>query len=486
MRTFALTTLLLGGGLLCGASVVQAAPGAKPVIERIQYSTGKEVQAVPVGGTIYIIGRDLYEPPEMQKDEKTGRPKPGQDPWAGLTVTIDGTKCVILASSLSQITVQVHPTVKPGKRKTVEVTVSGRGSAKTHIDVITQEEFSKADKGGEKAGETGTNDRENLERGVMDSFQITKFSMVSGGAGQTFTVEGTATKVPDELRVQLSLMFDKREILSRAVPIKDGKFSATFGPYTEKLLVGNYAVEMVFALNKQSRVRMMSWLRKLSKDEQAIYKRIVRRGYTSVGGSGPEGQITPEDRAKQQEELKVHCVELTDALQKLMDQLAVCYAGAGRSFFKKASSAGFEEALYLKWLTDNGYAKDDEAAKKILRDTTYGSGGGHFQDRAWEAFGREKLIPGLQELYDKHVKFNKQYIAPPDSRVERLGEYLISNVAQLFEKWTLHLYTKSKLTIPDTIKEMPFQVISAPQTSIKFFAAKRRELLKIVGVDVPG
>jgi hypothetical protein len=481
--TLPLAVSLTLAGLVLGAAPA-AAQGGRPVISKVKYSTGKEVRAVPVGGTLYLEGRDLYDPPVQPIDPKTGRPKAVKNPYPGLTVKIDGKACRIFASSLSRVTVQVHPTIKPGKNKTITLNVQGRGSATAKIDVITQKEFTEQDAGAERKGETGSGETESAERRVLGSFNITKFRMVSGGAGQTFQVEGTVKKtVPNGLRVQLSLLYGKRVIRTRAVPIKDGKFTVTFGPYTEKLLVGNYTVQMVFALNKQSRIKLKRWIRKLKKSELTLYKRIVRQEMTSVGGTGPQGRITAEDRAKQEEELKSHSQELANDCQKLMAKLKVAYSGAARVFFRK-KSGNFEDALYRGWLIKLKFAVDDAGAQKIQQDTTYGSQRGGFQDRAWETFGRDTLIPELQAAYDRHAKFNKQWIAPPSGRAERLGEFLISNVAKLFEKWTMHLYGKEKMQVPQEIKAMPFPVISAPKTSMKYFEAKRRELLRVVGISV--
>ena len=470
---------------LVALTAAPAAAQAKPVITEVKYSDGNRVTTVPVGGTIYIDGRELFQPKELERDPKTGRIKPGQKPFADLTVRIGGKECMVFASTLQRITVQVHPSVAPSKRTKIEVRVRGRGSAETSIAVVSMKEWKESSAGErESGGESSGGRSESSENAVIGGFQITKFSMVSGGAGQTFQVEGTAKNVPDDLRAQLTLLYANRQIRSRAVPIKDGKFVCTFGPYTEKLLVGNYGVELLFALNKQSRIKLKQWLRKLKKDEVALYKRIVRRGYTSVGGTGPNGQILPEDRAKQQEELKQHCIELTSGCEKLMEKLKLAYGGAARSFFKKPGSASYDETEYKAWLVKIGFASDEDSAGKIIRDTTYGSRGGHFQDNAWESFATDTLIPGLQDIYDRHEKFNKQYIAPPDGRAEKLGHYLISNVCKLFQKWSGNLYSKSKLRMPQTITSMPFPVISAPRTSMQYFEAKRRELLRQVGAAV--
>ena len=389
---------------------------------------------------------------------------------------------MVLASTLERVTIQVHPAVKPGKRKAVSVTIKGRGTAKIKLDIVSMEDWTKSQAGSaERSSESGGSMDEKLEQDVMQRFQIEKFNMVKGGAGQTFQIEGLAKDLPDGLKVELVLMYDKREILTRSVPIKDGKFSATFGPYTEKMLVGNYAVEMVFALNKQSKRRIRSWLKTLKKGEVEIYKRIVRRGYTAVGGTGPKGDITAEDRARQEEELRVHVQALCDGAQVLMDELNTAYAGAARSFYKQPGASDYDKAKYIEWLVKGGYAEDTSAAERIQSKTDWASARGHFDDTAWASFGRDKLIPGLQALVEKNSAFNKQYIAAPNGRADELGQFLLSNVAKLYQKRTNDLYQQARLAPPEDIREFPFSILSAPQVSRKYFEAKKRELLKTVG-----
>ena len=477
------TALPLLGALALIAAPAQA-QSREPSLNRVLFADGTETTSAPVGGTIYLEGRELFQELEPPKD-KDGRPiRKGFNPFEGLSVKIDGTDCMVFGATLERVTVSVHPSVKPGKRKTVVVTIKSRGSANIKLDIVSMEDWSKSQAGSaERTSESGGSQDEKLEQDIMQRFQIQKFTMVKGGAGQTFQIEGIAKGLPDGLKVELALMYDKREILTRSVPIKDEKFSATFGPYTEKMLVGNYAVEMVFALNKQSRLRTNAWLKTLKKDEQEMYKRIVRRGYTSVGGTGPKGDITDEDRARQEEELRAHVRVLCDGAQVLMDELNVAYGGAARSFYKQPGASDYDKEKYLEWLVSGGYAADKSAAERIQSDTSWASARGHFDDEAWARFGRDKLIPGMQALVEKNAAFNKQYIAAPNARADELGQFLISNVAKLYQKRTNDLYQQARLAPPDDIREFPFSVLSAPQVSRKYFEAKKRELLKTVGAE---
>jgi len=476
-------TLALVAALALCAAPAQG-QGREPVLREVKFSDGTVVTRVPVGGTIYLEGRELFEQLEPPRDKDNRKIMKGFKPFKGLKVTVDGTKCVVLGSALERITIQIHPDVKPGKKRTIKVEIAGRGSAKIKVDVLSMDEWQKSKEGeGERTGESGTGQDEAAER-VMEKFQIKKFTFKGrGGAGQTFMIEGEARGLPDGLKVELVLMYNKRQIRKRSVPIKDSKFSATFGPYTEKMLVGNYAVEMVFALNKQSKRRIRRWLKTVNKSKLQIYKRIVRRGYTSVGGTGPQGDILPEDRARQEEELQVHVKAVCATAQTLMDGLNEAYAGAARSFFKAKGESSYDKAKYLEWLVKSGYAADAGAAERIERDSSWASSRGHFDDAAWAQYGRDKLIPGLQELVETNTRYNAQYIAPPNGKADELSQFLVSNIAKLYQKRTDELYRKSRLSVPDEIRQFPFTVMSAPKVSRKYFQAKKRELLRTVGLE---
>ena len=481
--TGAFTPVVVAAVALCAAPA--QGQGREPILREVKFSDGTVVTRVPVGGTVYLEGRELFEQLEPPRDKDNRKIMKGFKPFKGLKVAIEGKECVVLGSALERITVQIHPDVKPGKQRTIKVDIAGRGSAKIKVDVLSMEDWKKSKEGeSERVGESGNSQNEDAERTVLDKFQIKKFTFKGrGGAGQTFLIEGEAKGLPDGLKVELVLMFDKREIRKRSVPIKDGKFSATFGPYTEKMLVGNYAVELIFALNKQSKRRIRRWLKTVSKAKLQVYKRIVRRGYASVGGTGPQGDILPEDRKRQEEELQAHVKAVCASAQTLMDGLNEAYAGAARSFFKAKGESSYDKAKYLEWLVKSNYAADAGAAERIERDSSWASSRGHFDDAAWAQYGRDKLIPALQELVNTNTRFNTQYIAPPSGKADELSQFLVSNIAKLYQNRTDELYRQARATVPDEIRQFPFTVMSAPQVSRKYFQAKKRELLRTVGLE---
>ena len=112
-----------------------------------------------------------------------------------------------------------------------------QGSARTTIEILTPKKYRETAAGKrEGQGEMGGGARVTAERKALQAFAITKFVMVPGAAGFTFQIEGRALRIPDELRVQIKLMFGNRVIKDRSVPIKSQRFRTTFGPYKERLL----------------------------------------------------------------------------------------------------------------------------------------------------------------------------------------------------------------------------------------------------------
>jgi iron(II)-dependent oxidoreductase len=65
-----------------------------------------------------------------------------------------------------------------------------------------------------------------------------------------FAVSGTA-QVPDESRVQISLLFARERFDSRTVIVTNKKFSVTLGPYKKRYLSGNYTIEALFEVYRQ-------------------------------------------------------------------------------------------------------------------------------------------------------------------------------------------------------------------------------------------
>jgi hypothetical protein len=175
-------------------------------------------------------------------------------------------------------------------------------------------------------------------------------------------------------------------------------------------------------------------------------------------------------------------------VQELRDQIEAAVADAGRSFFKEGRD--YNKDQYTRWLGRMGFATTPEEQEKIVKNARYGKSSGHFNTRDYLGFAERVVVKGLVDLHKKHRQFNDQYIAPMDAKADQLGDYLLSIVLIKFQQWSQDLYKHSQVPLPDAIGHVPVSPIKAPKMSRKFFDAKRRELLRQVGlgklVKTPG
>lgn len=485
-RMLETAVILLG---LTAASAATAQDRA-PVLTEIRDGTGGAVaRRLPQGAVVQLVGRNLHKCPDPVKDEN-GILRQVKCSHDELTVKIDGKDMMVLPPcTFDALYVQLPPDAKPGKR-TIEVSIQGRGKATIEFEVVTQEEYKKQAE--ELAGhELMGPQRADQAAKIRDKFQITKFQMLPGAAGARFVIEGTAGGIPDRFRVDLALQYDGRDIMNRSVMVKDEAFATTLGPFSQKLLYGVYACEMVFSMDKQAGALVRRWERQRSKagspltdQEREVYSRVLRRELVEVG-TGPQGKVTPDDRKRQTDELQAHNRELVEATRAIMRELEEAWAGAKRCTFKDPGQAGYHEDKYKRWLVRADFAKDEAEAEKLAADTNYGTSSGHFKPEAWEALvsGPGGLIERLKALHQKQREFATAYICAMDDRAQMLGDYLITGVQIRLQQHSRELYGQSKLDVPAPIQTLHLaELMTPPDDSIKFFEAKGRELLRQVGL----
>jgi hypothetical protein len=442
---------------------------------------GQKVTRAPQGGVLVFKGRNLHQCPKPKKDEKTGRPLP-MPPCRHdeIKVKVGGKNATIFESTFDYVTFGIPQSTPPGKSVRVEVSVTGRGSATAKVEIVNAAEWkaSAAERGSE-SGQGGV--RENFERKALDSIKITRFEQVPTSAGNTFVLEGIAKGIPNRAEMQVDLKYDGQTIPkgTRVISVKEEAFSTTFGPYSKKLLYGNYSLELLFQLSNQSKRLRRKWERTLHDSQRQVYGRLQRRALEEHG-TGPNGTVTKADRDKQAAQLKAHYLAFTTEVRKLRDDVRAVVADAGRSFFRKGRE--YDEAQYKTWLQRMGFASSPTKAMEINDKKKYGKASGHFNEQAYRNWAKRTLIPALQSLYKKHRSFNDQYICPMDEKADTLGDWLISIVLLRLQEWSKDLYAHSGVPLPDEIGQVPISPVKAPQLSRKFFDAKRRELMRRVGL----
>ncbi len=453
-----------------------------PVITHLNDGSNQKIKKAPQGGVINIMGRNFHKCPPPPEGVALAKFRCDHD---GLKVTLAGKPVTILATDHSYITISIPQSTRPSRAARLEVTYN-RKTAKTTIEIVDWKTFKASSK--ERASEGGGG-QASKEMRILQSFKITKFSQVRTNAGNTFVVEGVAKGVPDRMEVQVKLNYQGKTIPqgTRLLRIEKDSFKTTFGPYSKLLLHGNYSLELLFELGRQSKRLKRKWVKLLSDEEQELYGRIQRREFTQVG-TGPSGTVTPEDLARQKTKLQDHYLAYCNEVQELRDKIQVAVADAGRSFFKEGRE--YNKDQYTRWLGRMGFATTPEETDKIVKSARYATTSGHFKHREYLDFARLVVVKDLISLHEKHRKFNDQYIAPMDAKADQLGDYLLSIVLIKFQQWSQDLYKHSTLPLPETIGRVPVSPIKAPKMSRKFFDAKRRELLRQVGlgklVKTPG
>ncbi|RMG18182.1 MAG: hypothetical protein D6731_02715 [Planctomycetota bacterium] len=451
----------------------------RPVIQRVTDGNNQPTTRAPQGGVINLVGRNFHKCP---KPPEGADPKKAVCTHDELKVTVAGQKAFVVASSFDYVTIIIPNSVRPNKRVRVEVSIARQGSASTTIEVVDYKKWKVGKvEAGTESGALGPTNRQDEETRLLQSFQVLRFEQVPTNAGNTFVVEGIAKGVPDKATVQVELRYDGRTVPNgmRHIAVVGEKFKTTFGPYSKKLLYGNYSLELLFELGKQSKRLQRRWKKRLSDSQIEVYSRIQRRKYTSVG-TGPGGVCTKEDRQRQASKVKSHYLVFCKEVLSLRDELYRAVADAGRSFFREGR--GINEANYKRWLKQMGFVKDDAEAQQLVDNPKYGKASGYFNARAYLAFAEGTLIPGLTKLHKRHRDFNDQYIAPIDEKADTIGDWLISIILLRFQEWSKELYSRAGLEVPDVIGQVPISPVPAPKLSRKFFDAKRRELLRRVGL----
>lgn len=476
--------------------ILLAAPAAgqdsAPVIEELQDGNGVTTTQLPQGGILWIKGRNLHRcpVPEDPVEAKKFRCKHEE-----LEVTLDGDPIAVWDSTFDLITAQIPPNAKIGKSR-IRVEIRGRGKAEARLEIMSMEKYREAHKGEGNFETPGgaLPGQKDAGEALKQEFKITKFAMVPGAAGSRFEVEGVVPDlIPDGFWLDLNVMFDNRSLFTRRVEIADKGFRGTFGPFREKLLYGIYECRVTFEVGQQSRAALRRWersrrrsgARDLKKEEQEALQRIERRELVEVG-TGPQNKVTPEDRKRQIDALQAHVKKLHDEAGKLYGELEEVWAVAARCRFKQAGQSSYDKERYRAWLVRQKYAEDDKAAEAIEKDTRFGTASGHFKAQEYETWvtKRDGFISHLQALAREQVAFNTEYICPIDDRAKMLGDYLLSILERTLQNHAQELYRRSRLDVPAAINALRLEnVVPAPEDGKKYFYAKRRELLRQVGLD---
>lgn len=440
--------------LLASAALGSAAEG--PVIERVLDDRGKETHVVTPTRSFEVRGTDLYTPPA---DPKTKG-------FPGLSATLAGKPLLVLAASPTSLRLMV-PADQPQRTKQILVIRVGAKRAKTKVDVGPRPQ------GGDP-----------IPPEPELPFQITSFTYKSTGAGSTFVGVGVVPPEVEGMKIKLTLSYGGRQVGTRSLKAKQGRFEVTFGPYRRRAPVGFYSLDLGFSLNsqKRSKVKVLEKTLKASGkrgQSLAAYKSVQRRAFVGVGGTGPGGQILPKDRAPQEAHLRERVLASASTLEGLLGELESALALAQRIYFRAPGESSIDEARYLAWLVDKGHAKDEAEAKRLLSDTRFASRRGELDERAWAEWVKAKLIEGLRADLAEAKAFKRETLCSIDPKVEALVARAQGQLLELAR--SRNLFKRAKLRLPPELNSPGLSIQPLPGATPKALRATLTLLRQRVG-----
>ncbi|MCW8137712.1 MAG: hypothetical protein KIT58_02290 [Planctomycetota bacterium] len=481
MRPRALESLAAAVSLVLLAGVA-GAQDASPVIRELQLHD-KRTTSLPLGYSATVVGRNFHACPPLPEPQP-GQPAPRNDcRHEELTVELNHQKVPVLAVDLERVTFNVPQDTPVGRRR-LRIAVRGRGEATLDLEVTAQPTPEQLGRQADMEG-PGSGRQPDLEERIRDEFKITMFELKRDAAGVRFDVAGVAGKVPDGFTMVISLGFEtptsKRDIEQRLTTITNtggqGQFRATFGPFPGQVLFGTYAATCLFELGKQPKVKARDFRSKLKREEAEVYDRIERREYLMVG--------TPQEAAEQTEAMKNHYKAHCDELARLLTEVEKAYASGCRQHFKQQGQANYDEKAWLEYVVRMGFvaAEDQKALDAFKADLRFSSRNGHFKPDDYQTWAQDTFLPALTAAFRRHREFRDATIAPIEPRGELPADYLVSIVLESFKDYTRNLYERSKLELPEALRNVQgVDPVPAQTITRRFFDAQRRLLLRTVGL----
>jgi hypothetical protein len=233
-------------------------------------------------------------------------------------------------------------------------------------------------------------------------------------------------------------------------------------------------------MQKQSilALKRAGWPDKLSEGERVARDIIWKKEIKEIG--------TPEDMKKQDAEIRGHYVELCHNTTDCLEALDRAYCAVGKTYFKKASGGGIDEAEYDAWIKARGVGQTDDDLKKIKNDNRFVKNL-FFNNEAWQKWVEDDLFKKLGDAYKKHDEIKKKYVGSRDAKVEVEGDYLLAILLKLAQTYSGEIYGRNKLQVPDSLrapKEMAGGSLeSSVAVSRGHFEGHRKVLLERLGLS---
>lgn len=434
----------------------QAQDPARPVLLELQRD-GQTVQEAERPGFLVVVGRGLHACPPSPDDPT--RPAPCAHP--GLVVTLGRTVVQVVAASPTQVQFAVPEDTPLGSTQ-VEVLLDGKRVGRLPVEVVV----ARPRKDGGLPPVAGPRDR----------LKLTRFDLLTDGAGSRFVVEGEAEQFPDGMTVAIGLRFDGRAVLEGQVAlIEGGRFRASFGPYRRALPLGSWGVSALFELKQQPARRLRSW--RLDPAEREDLDRVERVLEVTVG--------TPDEIAAQREAFEAHYRQVAAATGELLDGALLAYASACRALFRTPGTPGYDHEAHLAHVRQVGAARSDEELERVKADLRFALESGHLRADAYQAWGEEVFLPGWVGSWRRDDAQREATLVPIEPRAARLAQELHAIVLATFQDQTAALFRAATLEAPPSLVGTPEGVtlpaIEAHQRGRRVFERQRDELLQRVG-----
>jgi hypothetical protein len=429
-----------------GAGYAQALPVTDVQVNGV---SGRQVNP---GGTVHVLGR--WGPEGSTPD---------------VTATIDGNRAEVSEVGASYVGVRLPPDQGVGKVK-LKVTIRGKGDATVDIEVVKGTVGAK-----EGTGAAGGPDAADL---VLQTFAVTKLTLVSTPGGKAIEAEGTATRLPDGFNVVITIGPDGGpSIQPIQTPVKGGAWKVSFGPWTTDVPCGSWKATLLFELGKQGKMKVRDFKAKLPDAEKGAFERIERQDVVIVGSE--------EEQAAQKNELKNHAKALVTLTRKLFDDVDKAYVSGSRCFFRNPAGGVFD-AKWEAWLKDQKLIADTPEALAAAKNDNRFARNGHFQVDPWAKWATDTLLPPLARAKQDHEDFTKRWFTAPDATVERLETELLTFVGERLRNTGQALCDQTKVPLPPAVVEqLPTTNAGQDPITRQGFEAKCRLLLRTLGEVVP-
>lgn len=429
-----------------GAGYAQALPVTDVQVNGV---SGRQVNP---GGTVHVLGR--WGPEGSTPD---------------ITATLDGNRAEVSEVGASYVGVRLPPDQAVGKVK-LKLTVRGKGDATVDIEVVKGTVGAK-----EGTGAAGGPDAADL---VLQTFAVTKLTLVSTPGGKTIEAEGTASRLPDGFNVVITIGPDGGPTIQPIqTPVKGGVWKVSFGPWTTDVPCGSWKATLLFELAKQARNRAKDFKNKLPDAEKGAFERVERQDVVIVGSE--------EEQAAQKNELKNHAKALVTLARRLFDDVDKAYVSGSRCFFRNPAGGVFD-AKWEAWLKDQKLIADTPEGLAAAKNDSRFARNGHFQVDAWAKWATETLLPPLAKAKQDHEDFTKRWFTAPDATVERIETELLTLVGERLRNTGQALCDQTKVPLPPAVVEMlPTTNAGQDQVSRQAFEARCKLLLRTLGEVVP-